>query len=317
MPRRIVIVTPAKRGSTSGNRVTAERWAGLLRELGHRVRVSEQWGGESADVLIAIHAVKSASSIARFALAHPERPIVVAIAGTDVHRARRSLDFDRSLALATRVVVLQPLALKELSATTRRKTRVILQSASPPRTRGRRSTTTFEVALLAHLRPVKDPLRAARAARRLPASSRIVILHAGKALSPEAGRAARDEMRRNPCYRWLGELSRTRAGALLARCRVLVLTSRSEGGPSVLSEAAVAGIPILCTRIPGSVGLLGPRHPGYFPVGDTAALSKLLQRCESDAGFLERVGRSSLRLTDSLLPARERAAWKTLLEELP
>ena len=124
-------------------------------------------------------------------------------------------------------------------------------------------------------------------------------------------------MRRNPRYRWLGELSRARAGRLLARCRVLVLTSRSEGGPSVLSEAAVAGIPILCTRIAGSVGLLGPRHPGYFPVGDTAALSKLLLRCESDAGFLERLGRSSRRLTESLLPARERAAWKTLLEELP
>ena len=182
MPRRIVIVTPAPRGSTSGNRVTAERWARLLRELGHRVRVSEQWsgeGGQSADVLIAIHAVKSAPSIARFAAAHPERPIVVAIGGTDVHRARRSVDFDRSLALATRVVVLQPLALKELSAATRRKTRVILQSASPPRIRPRRPTSAFEVAFIAHLRPVKDPLRAARAARRLPASSRIVVLHAG------------------------------------------------------------------------------------------------------------------------------------------
>jgi putative glycosyltransferase (TIGR04348 family) len=320
-PLRIVIVTPSKRGSTSGNRVTAERWARLLRSLGHRVRVAPRWTDERADILVAIHAVKSASSISRFAAAHPERPIVVLLAGTDLQDARRAATLRRSVALARRVVVLQPLAmtaLERIAPGSRRKARVILQSAVTPPRRSpvRGSASAFEVAVIGHLRAVKDPFRAARAAAKLPASSRVVILHAGAALTPGMARRARAEMRRNPRYRWLGAIPRARALALLARCRLLILSSRSEGGANVISEAAVAGLPILSSRVDGSAGLLGSRHPGYFPVGDTQALAELLHRSETEPSFLAGVGRSSLKLAHSLTPARERAAWKTLLEEL-
>ena len=313
---RIVIVTPAKRGSTTGNRVTAERWARILRGLGHRVRVVTQWTDQAADTLVAIHAVKSASSVERFAAAHPERPIVVLVAGTDLGDVRRARLMVRSLSLARRVIVLHPLALRALTPAVRRKARVILQSAEKPQARAKQSTSSFEVAVLGHLRPVKDPFRAAKAARLLPTTSRVLILHAGAALSPAMARAARAEMRRNPRYRWLGEVPRPKALALLSRCRLLVLTSRAEGGPSVVSEAAVAGVPIVSTRIDAAVAHLGSRHPGLFAIGDTTGLASLLSRCERDPAFLNGLGRSSLRLAHSLTPARERAAWNALLKEL-
>ena len=66
----------------------------------------------------------------------------------------------------------------------------------------------------------------------------------------------------------------------------MVLSSRSEGGANVISEAIVAGVPILASRMDGNVGLLGADYPGYFPVGDTQALARLLWRIEADAPFV-------------------------------
>jgi glycosyltransferase involved in cell wall biosynthesis len=139
--------------------------------------------------------------------------------------------------------------------------------------------------VLGHLRPVKDPFRTAEAARLLPASSRIRVLHAGAALSPAMEHQARAEEAINSRYRWLEDLPRWKALRLLARSRLLVLTSLMEGGANTISEAIAAGVPVLASRIPGSVGLLGTQYPGYFPVGDTAALAALLTRAETDTKF--------------------------------
>jgi putative glycosyltransferase (TIGR04348 family) len=314
---RVLIACPAPPGSRQGNRVTAQRWARLLRSLGHRVRIVPPDAPVAwADLLVALHARRSAAAVRRFKACHPARPAIVALTGTDVYRELdRSRVARRSLELADRLIVLQPLAIARLPRAQRGKARVLYQSVRP---RAPRPATSpfFAVCVLSHLRPVKDPLRVALAARRLPAASRIRVRHAGRALAPRWAAAARAEMERNPRYRWLGERSRAQSAALLARSRLLVLSSRMEGGANVIGEAAVCGVPVLASRVDGNVGLLGARYPGYFPVGDSAALAALLARAESDARFYRSLRGHVRRIAALFNPARERHAWRRLLRDV-
>jgi glycosyltransferase involved in cell wall biosynthesis len=127
---------------------------------------------------------------------------------------------------------------------------------------------------------------------------------------------ARAEERRNPRYRWLGELSPGAARRLLARSRVLVLSSLMEGGANVISEAVVDSVPVLASRIQGNVGLLRGGYLGYFPVRDTRGLARLLRRAETDTRFYALLKKQCARLAPRFRPAREQAAWKKLLGEL-
>ena len=314
---RIVVVTPAPPGARTGNRVTALRWARILRGLGHRVTVAARYAGQPCDLLVALHARRSFPSIAAYRRRRPRAPVVVALTGTDLyHDLRSSAWARRALEMATRIVVLQPMAIAALPARSRRKVRVIVQSAVAPRRRPRRRKDAFEVCVLSHLRAVKDPFRAAAAARLLPPSSRIRIDHVGAAIEPGTASRARAEHRRTPRYRWIGERPHAEALKILARSRLLCLTSKLEGGANVVSEAAAAGVPVLSSRIDGSVGLLGSRYPGYFPVGDTHALATLLLRAETDPGFYAKLRRGVRRLARLVRPAHERAAWASLLADL-
>jgi glycosyltransferase involved in cell wall biosynthesis len=180
----------------------------------------------------------------------------------------------------------------------------------------RARTRAFEVAVIGHLRTVKDPLRAAWAARLMPPESRLRIIHVGGAESPRWAAAARAEMRKNPRYVWRCEVSGAEARKLLGRVQALVLSSISEGGANVISEAVAAGVPVLASRIDGSVGLLGRDYPGYFAPGSTEGLARLLRRVEMDPAFLIKLRRAIGRLRRDFAPARERRAWWALLREL-
>ena len=190
---KVCLVTPAPPGSRKGNRVTALRWARVLRGLGRRVAVLEEYRGERCDLLIALHALRSFPSVERYRSARPDAPLVLALTGTDLYGSIHThADARRSLELATRLVVLQPLAMAELPERMRAKTRVVYQSVPAPRVRPPARADAFEVCVMGHLRPVKDPFRTALAARLLPAASRVRVLHLGAALSEDmAERAAR------------------------------------------------------------------------------------------------------------------------------
>ena len=316
----ILIVTPAPPRSRSGNRVTALRWSRLLRESGHAVRICEVYERQRCDLLIALHARRSFASIRRFRDTHPGKPLVLALTGTDLYGDIHSdADARTSLELADRFIVLQPCGVDELPPRCRSRARVVYQSVRLAAVKetsvaGRRSS--FDTCVLAHLRPVKDPLRAAAAARLLPASSKIRVLHAGGVLEPRMESLARDEQERNPRYRWLGEIPRWRALRLLARSRLLILSSEMEGGANVVGEALACGTPVLSSQIAGSVGLLGEGYPGYFPYADTRALAALLDRAETDAAYYARLKQQCedrRRLVD---PERERDSLAALLNEV-
>jgi putative glycosyltransferase (TIGR04348 family) len=314
---RILLVCPARAGTLHGNRITALRWARVLRATGSRVTIARCFTGQAADLLIALHARRSAPSIDAFHRAHPERPIVVALTGTDVYRdLPGSLRARRSLETADRIVVLQPFAVRALPRAVRKKARVIYQSTERARRPRVASTSRFEVLVVAHLRGIKDPLRAALAARRLPERSRIAITHFGRAMTASLLRRASGENARNPRYRWVGERPRREVLKRLRCARLLLSTSLAEGGANAVSEAIVAGTPVIASRIAGSVGLLGEHYPGYFRPGDTASLARLLVRAELDRTFYRRLRRDCARLAPLFAPARERSAWRRLLGEL-
>jgi putative glycosyltransferase (TIGR04348 family) len=278
------------------------------------VAIRETWQKEPCDLLVALHARRSAPAALRFAEEHPDRPLLVALTGTDLYRdIRIDTDARRVLEVATRLVALQPLAARELAPRLRRKVRVILQSSAGS---GQARGLSYNVCVVGHLREVKDPFRAALASRDLPPSSRLRILHAGTAMEKGMAEYARTEERNNPRYRWLGSIPPAKTRRLIASSRLLVLSSHLEGGANTISEALVDRVPVLASRIPGSIGLLGARYPGYFPVGDTAALTRLLYRAETDLRFYAKLKLWCGRLAPRFHPSRERAAWRKLLREI-
>jgi putative glycosyltransferase (TIGR04348 family) len=310
------IATPAPAGSTAGNRVTALRWAQRLRELGWRVQIGISWAGEPCDLLVALHARKSHGSLAERARAHPEAPRILALTGTDLYEELLGDPAAReSIELATRLVVLQPLALHRLPEHARERVRVIWQSAVAPADAP--AQPDFTVCAIAHLRDVKDPLLAAHAARLVPERTRLRVVHFGGALDDDWARRARDaERAARGGWTWLGARPRGEALRVLAGSRLLVLTSRSEGGANVVTEAIAAGVPVLSTRIEGSLGILGETYPGYFEVGDAAGLASLFLRCADDPSFLGELRDHITALRPLVDPARERESWRDLLGEL-
>ena len=325
---RIGIVTPAPPNSRSGNRITALRWAKILRRPGNRVSILQAYQGERYDLLLALHARRSYPSIIKFRSENPQARIIVALTGTDLYRdLRRDHKAQKSLEIANRIVVLQPKAIEELRPAWRAKARVIYQSVEAlpgPASKTRankaylndRSNGSFDACVIGHLRAVKDPFRAALAARSLPCSSRIRILQIGRAMTDAMAARARKETRANPRYQWLGELPRSHVRRILANSRLSVVPSRVEGGANVVSEAITASVPILASRIDGNVGILGADYPGLFEAGDTQQLARLLARAETDREYLAELRDRCKRLAPLFDPTCEEQAWADLISEL-
>jgi putative glycosyltransferase (TIGR04348 family) len=314
---KIALITPAGARSRSGNRHTAMRWAAMLRSLGHAVRLSRRWDGREADAMIALHARRSHASIAGFRERCPGAPLVVVLTGTDLYRdIRTDRNARASLDLADRLVVLQEMGKLELAPGLRRRTRVIYQSAETHAS-SRRPSRRFRVAVLGHLRDEKDPFRTALALPHLSDLPNLEVVHLGKALSPDMSREARRLMRVDRRYRWLGNVAHRTALDWLAASRLLVLSSSMEGGANVICEAAAAGVPVIASRIPGNLGMLGRGYPGYYRLGDERSLARRIRRAALDPGFYASLKRLTAARRRLFLPSAERAGLRRLLADLP
>ncbi len=266
--------------------------------------------------MVAVHAWRSAAAVERFKSKYPKRPVVLQLSGTDIYDYIRSdpVPTLRAMALADRLVALNDLAWRVVPRSLRSRLVVIHQSAKASARRPSRRAVV--VSVIGHLRDVKDPLRAAEAARLLPSQSRVKVEQVGRAYTAEWAKRARAEMVENPRYVWRDDVPAAAVRRLLARSHAMVISSLSEGGANVISEAAVAGVPILASRMDGNVGLLGKDYPGYFKVGDTKGLARLLRRLEDDPDFVRTLTKAVRRRAPLFHPAREIAAWRRLLADL-
>ena len=321
----ICIVTPALADANNGNWQTARRWARMLQ--GHyAVKVVKAWPDapsqpDGTDVLLALHARRSAGSIQAWSVAHPERPLVVALTGTDLYRdIAHDADAQRSLALAHRLIVLQdqgPLALPEAL---RPKCRVVLQSSTRRQTLDK-TDSRLRVVVVGHLRDEKWPQTLFEAAHRLSPDEGIRIDHIGRELDPDLANAARATQAACPHYRWWGGLPHGATRSRIQRAHLLVHPSRMEGGAHVIMEAVQSGTPVLASRIDGNVGMLGSDYAGYFPPGDADALVALLRACRTgqarpDGGMLAALQAQCALRAPLFEPRAEQAALLRVMQEL-
>lgn len=315
---KIVLITPALPRSRAGNRVTATRWKNILYELGHQVEVKTTFTGGQYDAMVALHAWRSAQSIRQFNAQFPQKPLIVALTGTDLYRFINTHPEPtlHSIEAATALVTLHDLAYLVIPEDSRKKISVIHQSAQPITRMKAGNKRHFNVCVIGHLRAEKDPLRAAYAVRNLPPSSRIRVKQFGKAHTQKWSKWAQREMKNNSRYRWYGEVPHWQIRKQYTSADLMVLSSKMEGGANVISEACVAGLPVIASDIAGSIGLLGKNYPGYYATGNTRALRELLLKAETDGTLLTSLQKACSAKASLFTYTREKNSWKKLLQKL-
>jgi putative glycosyltransferase (TIGR04348 family) len=287
----------------------------MLRDR-YRVIVQSEWKGEACDALIALHARRSAGSIAAWRGERPQGGLAVVLTGTDLYRdLPGSLEAARSLELADRIVVLQEHALRQLKAPWRRKAQVIFQSAPVIETAAKPRGTLRCVAV-GHLRGEKSPQTIWDAVRRLPPDLPVQIRHIGAALDEALGRQARECERLDRRYRYAGALSHRSARAAIRNAHLLLHPSLMEGGANVIVEAVMAGTAVLGSKMSGNIGMLGADYPGYFGVGDAAGLARLLEKAATQPAFLRSLEAACRRRRKLFRPEAEQRAVNRLAAEL-
>jgi putative glycosyltransferase (TIGR04348 family) len=320
---RLLIIVPATAAANNGNWQTAQRWSRMLRPT-FQITLAQGWNGEPFDVMLALHARRSAESIARWPRTQGADAVApglgVVLTGTDLYRDIQSdASAQASLAYAQQLVVLQECAPDALPVAVRPKARVIFQSV------GLRQTAVkpgqlLRAVMVGHLREEKSPQTLFNAARRLKQHPDIHIDHIGDALDAELGRQAQACAAECPRYRWLGGLAHDVARRRIQRAHVLVHASRMEGGAHVVMEAICSGTPVLASRIPGNVGMLGAGYAGYFEHGNAQELADLLLRLRAEQktadGLYRLLQAQCAQRAPLFAPAAEKAALTALMRDL-
>lgn len=267
--------------------------------------------------MIALHARRSAPSIAAWRATGAQRPLLLALTGTDLYRdIDTDPDAQHSLALADALVVLNELGAQRLPVALRAKAHVLLQSCPSRQPQLNKTRRHLRALMVGHLREEKDPQTCFRAVRRLAARTDIWLDHVGAALDPALGAQATALAAACPRYRWLGPLPHAATRRRIQAAHVLVHPSRMEGGAHVVMEAVRSGTPVLASRIAGNLGLLGAGYTGCFDVGDDAVLAALLEQARDDVDMLPALCRQLAPRATLFAPEAESATLHALVAGL-
>jgi putative glycosyltransferase (TIGR04348 family) len=318
---RLAIITPALLEANNGNWQTASRWASMLGddytvELAKSCKELNQ-PLPSYCAMIALHARRSATSIAAFAATCPHSPLWVVLTGTDLYRdIATDAQAQASLQHASFLVVLQEQGVFDLPQDVRHKAHVVFQSAARiPRQMPLLSEKHLKIAVVGHLRAEKSPettLAVARLLAQKGFASR--IQHVGSLLDHTYENDVLTLQNDVPQhYQWLGGLSHADSLAVIASSDVLLHPSAMEGGALAIIEAIQCGTPVIASRVAGHVGLLGADYAGLFDWGDAQGAATLLQRYAADADFQAQLLAQCAKRSALFDPATERQTLLKLL----
>ena len=304
--------------ANNGNWRTAHRWQQLL---GHNFRtiVHSSWPLDSlpeADILIALHARRSADSIRRYRAARPDGAIIVVLTGTDLYADLAVSEEARtSLRLADALIVLQEDAIQHVPREHRKKTHVVYQSAKTLLP-AKKLKDRLNCVVAGHLRAEKDPDIIFRLVESLPAASPIHVVHLGAPLDKALAARAQALSEKSRHYHWAGALAHGLTRAAIKRSHLLIHPSVLEGGANVIVEALSSGTPVIASHMSGNIGMLGKDYAGYFPVGDVDALRSQLEHCAGDANFLLRLNTACAARAKLFSPEAERMSLVKLIESI-
>jgi putative glycosyltransferase (TIGR04348 family) len=323
MRPRILLITPARESDNNGNYHTAHRWLQMLSPQ-YEVTVAQAFVGQESDLMIALHARRSAGAIVGFQARNPASPVILVLTGTDLYKdiPNRDPEALESLRRASHWIVLQEDAPKFLSQLDfellppgeGRDIHVVFQSA-PAMTPFENPSMILNVAFVGHLREEKDPRTLFNALRMLEKELPIVVNAAGNgldnALAAEASQLAADD----PRFAWLGGMSHEKTRELIRQADILVVPSRMEGGANVIVEALTAGTPVAASAVSGNIGMLGRDWPAYFPVGNAQVLADLLRTCATDKNYLLELRAAAAKRAPLFLPESEQKTLRAVVAQ--
>lgn len=267
--------------------------------------------------MIALHARRSAASIAAFAANCPDSPLWVVLTGTDLYRdIATDAQAQASLQHASLLVVLQEQGVFDLPQDVRHKAHVVFQSAARiARKEAFLSGKCLKIAVVGHLRAEKSPettLAVARLLAQKGFASR--IQHVGSLLDNRYENdvlALQNDASQH--YQWLGGLSHADSLAVIDSSDVLLHPSAMEGGALAIIEAIQCGTPVIASRVAGHIGLLGSDYAGLFDWGDAQGAATLLQRYATDSVFQDQLLAQCAKRSALFDPATEQQTLLKLL----
>ncbi|PQJ28226.1 glycosyltransferase [Rubritalea profundi] len=310
----ILISSAYPLSSPKGNSITAKRIAKLLTQAGHAAQAINTDMPPPADAMIALHATKTLAASKRFKVNSPNRKLIIYLTGTDIYREQtnNNPEFKEALILADALVVSQRASLASIPSEFQDKSHFVPASVLLPPLKKVSSPPSPSLALIGHLRSVKNPFLMNKALKELD-GLKLDVFTLGAALEPNMLHEVHNWQQADSRFHWLNDVPYTKALSWIQQVDFTLNTSHSEGGSNAVAESIVLGTPVLASKIEGNVGMLGDDYLGYFEPNNASSLARLIHLAVTDYSFHQNLLQQITDLQQNFLPEKETAGWLKLL----
>jgi len=307
-----------------------QRLTTMFRDLGHEVIpiAAELPIGCEAEMLVALNAWRSAEAVLAFKECNPTGQVVIKVTGTELSRDPQSTEWllaNNTIKAAEVLVFSQPQAQRIAEAQfgdLEAKSHLIYPSTEVPlelnhqRDWQKQEGRKLSIILAGNAREEKNPAFLSR----LQESSndlenRISVKWFGEA--DTCSRSIFKELKQSAkWFQWKGGLTQKELWEEMTQADLLLNVSSEEGGANAICESISMGLPVLASRIPGNVGLLGEDYPGYFGLNDPQQLQDLIDQIHEEQDFYALLGEAVNQRAALFSYENERLAWEDLFSKM-